>query len=100
MNSYINKMVKDLKAQIADLETIDLIISELEDMVTSNTSPLYEWTYGKDGTVTSKLINPRAPQIVAEIVGVNKDFDALTEPAKPAPDTNRREMLIIEPKEA
>ena len=32
MDSYINKMVEDIKAQIADLETIDLIISELEDI--------------------------------------------------------------------
>ena len=82
MDSYINKMVEDLKAQIADLETIDLIISELEDMVTSNTSPLYEWTYGKDGTVTSKLINPRAPKIVEEIIGAIKDFYMLVEPPK------------------
>lgn len=100
MNSYINKMVEDLKARIADYETIDLIISELEDMVASDTSVLHEWTYGKDGEVTTKLVNPRAPQIVAEIVGVIKDFYALTEPAKPAPDTGKHDTLIITPKEA
>ena len=104
MDSYINKIVEDLKAQIADYETIDLIISELEDMVTSNTSPLYEWTYGKDGTVTSKLINPRAPKIVEEIIGAIKDFYMLVEPPKELHDTEnntgKREMLIITPKEA
>ena len=82
MDSYINKMVEDIKAQIADLETIDLIISELEDMVTSNTSVLHEWTYGKDGEVTARLINPRAPQIVDEIIGAIKDFYMLVEPPK------------------
>lgn len=104
MDSYINKIVEDLKAQIADYETIDLIISELEDMVTSNTSPLYEWTYGKDGTVTSKLINPRAPKIVEEIIGAIKDFYMLVEPPKELHDTDnntgKHEVLIIEPKEA
>ena len=82
MDSYINKMVEDLKAQIADLETIDLVISELEDMVASNTSILHEWTYGKDGEVTTTLINPRAPQIVDEIIGAIKDFYMLVEPPK------------------
>lgn len=100
MDGFIAKMVEDLKAQIADLETIDLVISELEDMATNNTSVLHEWTYGKDGEVTAKLINPRAPKIVEEIIGAIKDFYALTEPAKPAPDTDKREMLIITPKEA
>ena len=82
MDGFIAKMVEDLKAQIADFETIDLIISELEDMVTSNTSVLHEWTYGKDGEVATKLVNPRAPQIVEEIIGVIKDFYMLTEPPK------------------
>lgn len=82
MDSYINKMVEDLKAQIEDYETIDLIISQLEEMATNNTSPLYEWTYSKDGTVTSKLTNPRAPQIVDEIIGAIKDFYMLVEPPK------------------
>jgi hypothetical protein len=100
MNSYINKMVEDLKAQIEDYETIDLVLSELEDMVTSNTSVLHEWTYGKDGEVTAKLVNPRAPKIIEEIIGVIKDFYALTEPEKPAPDTGKHETLIITPKEA
>ena len=103
MDSYINKMVEDLKAQIADYETIDLIISELEDMVTSDTSVLHEWTYGKDGEVTTKLINPRAPKIVAEIIGAIKDFYMLVEPPKGLHDTDdntdKREMLIITPKE-
>lgn len=107
MNSYINKMVEDLKARIADYETIDLIISELEDMVTSNTSPLYEWTYGKDGAVASKLVNPRAPQIVDEIIGAIKDFYMPVEPPKElheedaiAPDTGKHDTLIITLKEA
>ena len=104
MNSYINKMVEDLKAQIEDYETIDLILSELEDMVTSNTSVLHEWTYGKDGEVTAKLINPRAPKIVEEIIGAIKDFYMLVEPPKglhdTAPDTGKHETLIITPKEA
>ena len=103
MDSYINKMVEDLKAQIADYETIDLIISELEDMVTSNTSVLHEWTYGKDGEVTAKLTNPRAPKIIEEIIGVIKDFYMLVEPPKGLHDTDdntdKREMLIITPKE-
>ena len=104
MDSYINKMVEDLKAQIADYETIDLILSELEDMVTSNTSVLHEWTYGKDGEVTARLTNPRAPQIIEEIIGVIKDFYMLVEPPKELHDTEnntgKREMLIITPKEA
>mgnify|MGYP007022378132 CR=1 FL=1 len=101
MDSYINKMVEDLKAQIEDLETIDLVISELEDMVTSNTSVLHEWTYGKDGEVTARLVNPRAPQIIEEIIGVIKDFYMLTEPPKELhEDTGKHETLIITPKEA
>ena len=104
MDSYINKMVEDIKAQIADLETIDLIISELEDMVTSNTSVLHEWTYGKDGEVTARLTNPRAPKIIEEIIGVIKDFYMLAEPPKGLHDTDnntgKHEVLIIEPKEA
>ena len=103
MDSYINKMVEDLKAQIEDLETIDLVLSELEDMVTSNTSVLHEWTYGKDGEVATKLVNPRAPQIIEEIIGVIKDFYMLVEPPKGLHDTDdntdKREMLIITPKE-
>ena len=82
MDGFIAKMVEDLKAQIADFETIDLIISELEDMVTSDTSVLHEWTYGKDGEVTARLTNPRAPKIIEEIIGVIKDFYMLTEPPK------------------
>lgn len=104
MDSYINKMVEDLKAQIADYETIDLVISQLEEMATNNTSPLYEWTYGKDGTVASTLINPRAPQIIEEIIGAIKDFYMLVEPPKELHDTDnntgKHEVLIIEPKEA
>ena len=104
MDSYINKMVEDLKAQIADLETIDLVISQLEEMAANNTSPLYEWTYGKDGTVASKLVNPRSPQIVDEIIGAIKDFYMLVEPPKELHDTDnntgKHEVLIIEPKEA
>ena len=104
MDGFIAKMVEDLKAQIADYETIDLILSELEDMVTSNTSVLHEWTYGKDGEVTARLTNPRAPQIIEEIIGVIKDFYMLVEPPKELHDTEnntgKREMLIITPKEA
>ena len=103
MDSYINKMVEDLKAQIEDLETIDLVLSELEDMVTCNTSVLHEWTYGKDGEVTTRLTNPRAPKIIEEIIGVIKDFYMLVEPPKGLHDTDdntdKREMLIITPKE-
>lgn len=104
MNGYINKMVEDLKAQIEDLETIGLVLSELEDMVTCNTSVLHEWTYGKDGEVTARLVNPRSPQIIAEIIGVIKDFYMLVEPPKELHDTEnntgKHEMLIITPKEA
>ena len=104
MDSYINKMVEDLKAQIEDYETIDLILSELEDMVTSDTSVLHEWTYGKDGEVTTTLISPRAPQIIDEIIGAIKDFYMLTEAPKELHDTDnntgKHEVLIIEPKEA
>ena len=104
MDGFIAKMVEDLKAQIADLETINLILSELEDMVTSNTSVLHEWTYGKDGEVTARLTNPRAPQIIEEIIGAIKDFYMLVEPPKELHDTEnntgKREMLIITPKEA
>lgn len=104
MNSYINKMVEDLKAQIEDLETIDLVLSELEDMVTCNTSVLHEWTYGKDGEVTARLVNPRAPKIVEEIIGAIKDFYMLVEPPEELHDTDnntgKHEVLIIEPKEA
>lgn len=82
MDSYINKMVEDLKAQIEDYETIDLVLTELEDMVTCNTSVLHEWTYGKDGEVTARLVNPRAPKIIEEIIGVIKDFYMLVEPPK------------------
>ena len=82
MDGFIAKMVEDLKAQIADYETIDLILSELEDMVASNTSVLHEWTYGKDGEVTAKLINTRAPKIIDEIIGAIKDFYMLAEPPK------------------
>ena len=103
MDGFIAKMVEDLKAQIADFETIDLIISELEDMVTSDTSVLHEWTYGKDGEVTARLTNPMAPQIIEEIIGVIKDFYMLVEPPKELHDTEnntgKREMLIITPKE-
>lgn len=103
MDSYINKMVEDLEAQIADYETIDLIISELEDMVTSDTSVLHEWTYGKDGEVATKLINPRAPKIVEEIIGAIRDFYMLTEAPKelheePAPEV-KSEPLFIVPRE-
>lgn len=104
MDSYINKMVEDLKAQIADYETIDLIISELEDMVTSDTSVLHEWGYGVDGEVAARLVNPRAPQIIEEIIGAIKDFYMLVEPPKELHDTDnntgKHDVLIIEPKEA
>lgn len=104
MDGFIQKMVEDLKAQIADYETIDLIISELEDMVTSGTSVLHEWTYGKDGEVATKLVNPRAPKIVEEIIGAIRDFYMLTEAPKELHDTDnstgKHEVLIIEPKEA
>ena len=104
MDGFIAKMVEDLKAQIEDYETIDLVLSELEDMVTCNTSVLHEWTYGKDGEVTARLPNPRAPKIVEEIIGAIKDFYMLVEPPKELHDTEnntgKHEMLIITPKEA
>ena len=84
MNSYIQRMVADLQSQIADLETIDLIISKIEELGSDEYSDLYKreynGDYNKPPTIT--LINPRTPQIIAEIVGAIRDFYLLTEAPK------------------
>ena len=84
MNSCIDKMVEDLKAQIADLETIDLIISKIEELGSDQYSDLYEWEYNGDykSPPTAKLINPRTPQIIEEIIGAIREFYMLTEAPK------------------
>ena len=106
MNSYIQKMVGELQSQIADYETIDLIISKIEELGSDQYCDLYEWEYNGDykNPPTVKLINPRTPQIIAEIVGAIRDFYMLTEPPKELHDTDnntgKHDVLIIEPKEA
>jgi len=90
MNSYIQKMVGELQSQIADYETIDLIISKIEELGSDEYSGLYKreynGDYNKPPTVT--LINPRTPQIIEEIIGAIRDFYMLTEPPKGLHDTD------------
>ena len=108
MNSYIQKMVGELQSQIADYETIDLIISKIEELGSDEYSGLYKREYNGDYNKppTVALINPRTPQIIAEIVEAIRDFYMLTEPPKElhedaiAPDTGKHDTLIITPKEA
>ena len=108
MNSYIQKMVGELQSQIADLETIDLIISKIEELGSDEYSDLYKREYNGDynNPPAISLVNPRAPQIIAEIVSAIQDYYLLTEPPKElhedaiAPDTGKHDTLTITPKEA
>ena len=90
MNSYIQKMAEELKAQIADLETIDLIISKIEELGSDEYSDLYKREYNGDynNPPAISLVNPRTPQIIEEIVGAIQDFYMLTEPPKGLHDTD------------
>lgn len=90
MNSYIQKMVGELQSQIADYETIDLIISKIEELGSDEYSPLYKREYNGDYNKppTVALANPRTPQIIAEIVSAIQDYYLLTEPPKGLHDTD------------
>ena len=106
MNSYIQKMVGELQSQIADYETIDLIISKIEELGSDEYSDLYKREYGGDykNPPTVTLINPRTPQIIEEIIRAIRDFYMLTEPPKELHDTEnntgKHDTLIIAPREA
>ena len=108
MNSYIQKIVGELQSQIADYETIDLIISKIEELGSDEYSDLYKREYNGDYNKppTVALVNPRTPQIIEEIIGAIREFYMLTEPPKElhedaiAPDAGKHDTLIITPKEA
>lgn len=69
----IDNIIQTHKDAIADLETVQTVIGELSGMIEcEDMSPLYHLSFEEDETLY-KLNNPRAPQIITDIIQLISD---------------------------